>query len=111
MAESWQHDRRSPEERGYGREWKRLRVTILKRDGYRCRCDDCKASGRLKPATHVDHIMSKAAWLKRWGNLNGCDAPSNLRSMHKDCHARKSLAERGYVAPKKIGADGWPVAE
>lgn len=106
---AWHHDKRTRQERGYGAGWTKLRLVILKRDGYRCRCDECKRTGRLRPANQVDHIVSKAAWLKRWGNLDGCDAPSNLQALHKDCHEAKSIRERGFTQAVRIGADGFPV--
>ena len=104
----WQHDRRSRHERGYGSAWVKLRLVILKRDGYRCRCQECRRTGALKPATEVDHIVSKAAWSKRWGNLNGVDAASNLQAINSACHQAKSLIERGFSEPQRIGLDGFP---
>jgi 5-methylcytosine-specific restriction protein A len=100
---AWHHDKRSRQERGYGAAWDRIRPVILKRDGYRCRCEDCTRTDTLKPATHVDHVLSKAAWLRKFGTLDGVDAPSNLRAMNADCHKRKTMLEVG--ARPKAGAD------
>lgn len=108
-GEPWKHDRRSRHERGYGSEWVKLRLQILKRDGYRCHCDRCNAGHVIKPATQVDHKISKANWLKRFGSLDGVDHPSNLQAINKDCHEVKSLTERGYRVPKRIGDDGFPI--
>lgn len=73
------------QERGYGAAWDRLRATILKRDNYVCQCEDCKAAGLVKPATHVDHRIPKAQ--------GGSDDPSNLQSMNVACHMRKTARE------------------
>ena len=72
-------------QQGYGWAWQKLREQILKRDGYRCRCDDCAASGALLPAHEVDHRIPKAQ--------GGTDDPSNLCAINRECHARKSARE------------------
>lgn len=59
--------------------WKRLRLEILKRDGYICWL--CGGTG----ADQVDHL--------RPASLGGTDDPSNLRAAHRDCHLRKSSSE------------------
>jgi 5-methylcytosine-specific restriction enzyme A len=109
QLESWKHDKRSRHERGYGAAWVKLRARILQRDCYRCRCEDCRRTGELKPATEVDHIISKAAWVKRTGTEKGVDAESNLQAINHDCHMAKGLRERGYREPQRIGADGYPM--
>ena len=100
----------SPADRGYGPEWKRLRLTILKRDGYICRCPDCNGGEiRVRPATHVDHIVSKADWQRRHGSLEGVDDPSNLRAINKDCHERKSIVEKGQRIRFGCDVNGFPL--
>lgn len=80
-------DRRlSRHARGYGTEWDKLRLTILKRDNHLCQCKFCKAEGRVSPATHVDHVIPKAQ--------GGTDDPSNLQAINKDCHERKTREEK-----------------
>ena len=77
VSHSWQDDRRgSRHERGYGTEWDKLRKVILKRDGYLCQCNECKGGElRLREATHVDHIVSKAEWrVNHGGSLEGVTA-------------------------------------
>lgn len=106
---AWHHDKRSRHERGYGAAWDRLRPQILQRDGYRCRCEDCTRTGALKAATHVDHVVSKADWLRLHGNLDRVDDPTNLRAINKDCHARKSLVEKGYTPRAGADASGLPL--
>ena len=111
MSDAWKHDRRSRHERGYGTAWDKLRKQILARDCYQCRCDSCRSAGIIKPATEVDHRISKANWLKRFGSLDGVDSPINLQAINKDCHERKSLLERGFRPAQRIGADGFPIDE
>ena len=79
--------RLSAEERGYGWSWKKLRLQILKRDGWRCRCDKCKRTGRLLMAHEVHHVIGKAQWQMDRGTLDGVDDPSNLVAVNRDCHA------------------------
>lgn len=75
----------SATERGYGWHWRKLRDQVLKRDRYVCRCDECKASGRVLAATEVDHRIPKAQ--------GGTDDSSNLCAINSDCHKRKTQAE------------------
>lgn len=86
MAAAWGgNSRGSAAERGYGAAWRRLRLLVLKRDGWVCRCADCKAVGRVRNASEVDHIIPKAE--------GGTDHPDNLSAIHPDCHKRKTQAE------------------
>lgn len=100
----------SPTSRGYGAEWRKLRETILKRDGKICQCPDCKGGEvRVTPANHVDHVVSKAKWLEIHGNLDKVDDPSNLRAINKSCHDRKSLLEKGYQPRYGCDENGFPL--
>ena len=56
--------------RGSTRAWRKLRLVILERDGYRCRCG--------KPATDVDHILPVIQ--------GGTDHPDNLRAGCAHCN-------------------------
>jgi len=108
---SWDHGGKTRQQRGYGAAWVRVRAHVLKRDGCRCQCAECRTSGRLLAATEVDHIESKANWLRRTGSLEGVDDPSNLQAINRECHARKTLVERGgtHRPPRlRIGTDGYP---
>ncbi len=87
--------------RGYGAAWTRLRLLILERDGYICRCAECRKTGRLRVATEVDHRIPKAK--------GGTDDPANLQAIAKPCHERKSLLEKGVSIRPTIGVDGWPI--
>lgn len=77
--------------RGYGWEWQQLRLPILRRDGYVCQV--CAARGIATPAVAVDHVINKAWWRAQYGSLDGCDEPSNLQSICKDCHDLKTQGE------------------
>jgi 5-methylcytosine-specific restriction enzyme A len=85
-ALKWTDTRRaSRHQRGYGSAWDKLRLTILKRDGYLCQCNECKQAKRIRQADEVDHIVNKAE--------GGTDDPSNLQAINTDCHKRKTRAE------------------
>lgn len=88
-------------QRGYGWRWIKLRKVILARDSYLCQ--RCLANGRVTPATHVDHILRKAA--------GGTDDPANLRALCAPCHSRKTIEEKGHRVRPTIGPDGWPIEE
>lgn len=77
--------RGSRHERGYGAEWDRLRKIVMERDQYLCKCAECRAENRLRPATEVDHVVPKAQ--------GGTDALDNLQAINRDCHRRKTVAE------------------
>lgn len=95
------------ESRGYGWKWKKLRSRILLRDRYLCQIS--LKAGLLVPATEVDHIVSKAVWLREHGNLDHVDDDSNLQAVSHAEHEKKTLAERGFVS--KTGGDvtGMPL--
>lgn len=86
-AVGWKRDhlRGNRRQRGYGPEWDRLRLLILKRDRYLCQCDECRRTGRVLPATEVDHRIPKAE--------GGTDDPGNLGAINVDCHKRKTAQE------------------
>lgn len=105
----WQDSRRaSRHERGYGADWDKRRVRILKRDQYLCRCLDCKGGDiRVRPAHEVDHIVGKAEWQVEHGSLDGVDDDSNLQAINRDCHRKKTQGEqqRAYAAHRGGGSD------
>lgn len=61
-------------------QWKKLRLTILERDGHRCTHPGCRA-----PATEVDHILEH--------HRGGTDHPTNLTSLCRPHHATKTAAD------------------
>lgn len=98
----------SPESRGYGPKWRRTRERVLKRDGYVCQCTGCKAAERILPATHCDHIISKARWFEMHGNLDNVDDESNLQALNEDCHKLKTMLEKGIRPRFGCTTTGWP---
>jgi 5-methylcytosine-specific restriction protein A len=85
--------------RGYGSQWDKLRIAVLRRDmGL---CQPCLANNRTALATEVDHITPKAK--------GGTDDIGNLQAICRPCHTDKSTAETGKRVRPTIGADGWPV--
>ena len=101
---------KSRHDRGYGAEWDKLRIQVLERDCYLCQCDRCKGGAlRLREASEVNHIVSKAAAKRMGWTQAQIDHPSNLQAINKDCHRRVSLEQRGSKPRPTIGADGWPV--
>lgn len=66
--------------RGGSRAWRRTRAAVLKRDAY-----TCQACGHWDPSSaslQVDHLTERRD--------GGTDDPSNLQTLCKPCHARKS---------------------
>lgn len=95
----------SRHERGYGRTWDKLRLTILARDKHLCQV--CLKAGRITVATEVDHIKPKAK--------GGTDDHDNLQSICTDCHTDKTAQEaaeaqgRTVRAKPKYDKDGFPI--
>ena len=58
----------------HGREYERLRIHVLERDGYRCR--DCGRAGRLE----VHHVKAL--------HLGGTNDPANLLALCLQCHVK-----------------------
>jgi 5-methylcytosine-specific restriction protein A len=72
-------------ERMRGSTWMKTRHRILMRDNGLCRCEECKASGRILVAHEVDHVIPL--------HEGGADADHNLAAINSECHKRKSAAE------------------
>ena len=98
QVSGWAGHRGTTTQRGYGWRWQKLRLQILKRDGYLC--TNCLERGRPTPATDVDHIKPKVK--------GGTDEPGNLTSLCKPCHDGKSARDKGHRLKPAIGRDGWP---
>ena len=88
----------SRHERGYGKEWDKLRKQALTRDKHLCQ--PSRRNHRITPATQVDHKTPKAK--------GGTDHLSNLQSICEPCHKAKTAQENGQTARPAIGLDGWP---
>lgn len=77
--------------------WKKLRLTILERDGHTCQLaypDRC-----IGRATEVDHIDAV--------HLGGTDEVNGLRAACSPCHAKRS-SEQGNAARPRERRDPEP---
>ena len=80
-------EQRRKDQRFYMRKaWKRARGAKLNRQPL---CEECAANGRTVAATEVHHVVERKTDHDRAYDL------SNLQSLCKRCHARKSNEERG----------------
>jgi 5-methylcytosine-specific restriction endonuclease McrA len=66
--------------------WETTRKRILSRDKGLCQCSGCRATGRIRPAREVDHIIP--VW------EGGSDADANLQSINVECHKAKTAQEQ-----------------
>ncbi len=95
----------SRHQRGYGTAWDKLRLVVLSRDSGLCQV--CTPTGRVTLGGIVDHIRPKAE--------GGDDDLSNLQTICKPCHDRKTAFESarggGQVAlmPEWLPAPAVPV--
>lgn len=92
----WQHapGMGSATKRGYGAEWAKLRAEVLADEPF---CREHMKRGEFVRATHVDHIVGKAA--------GGSNDRANLQALCAACHLTKSGRE-GKEASKVI-IRGW----
>lgn len=97
--------------RGYGADWDKVRLVVIKRD--KGMCQECKRNGRVTAGREVDHVVSKAKAARLGWNQKQIDDPSNLELKCHLCHKIKTAAEQGrtYKPKQKTGLDGWPVEE
>lgn len=75
--------RGSRHERGYGSQWDKTRLRILRRDNGLCQ--PCLRAGRVTSARAVDHIVPKSE--------GGTDVDDNLQAICIECHKAKTAAE------------------
>ena len=73
------------------RRWKKFRLTILDRDGHRCR--KCGKAGILE----VDHIRGHSA---------GVFEASNCQTLCRGCHILKTAAENAKPNPER---EAWVI--
>ena len=85
-------ERRSEDQvaqRSRGKALQTLRKRVLVRDQWVCQCEWCQAGGAPLPLTlstaEVDH--RRPLW------AGGTNELSNLRALHKTCHARVTAAQ------------------
>lgn len=74
-------------QRGYNRNWRRLRMLVLHRDPI------CKMANCHSPSTDADHIIPKAE--------GGDNSMSNLQGLCHRCHSRKTVVEDGGFGKEK----------
>jgi len=79
-----QHLKGNRHKRGYGYQWTKIRERILERDEYLCQ--QCLSEGISVTANTVDHIKAKTH--------GGDDSDSNLQSLCRPCHGKKTARER-----------------
>lgn len=93
---------KAPEHSGRGgRQWRRLRLQVLERDGWLCQCEAC-ARRRVPLVAHeVDHISNER---DENGQLD--DSPENLRAMNRDCHRKKTQQEAARGRRRWAGGGG-----
>lgn len=100
----------SRHERGYGKEWDKVRKVVMERDGGICQvCLKASRFGIIAQA--VDHIVSKAKCAaQRWSQAR-TDHPNNLQAICRSCHDIKTENEQGKKKRKRTvpGPDGWPI--
>lgn len=96
-SSGWKHQG-SRHARGYGSRWVKLRLQVLRRDQHLCVV--CRAAGRVRVATEVDHVVPRAK--------GGTDALANLQAICTPCHKAKTIADAGGKPRVRIGVDGWP---
>lgn len=73
-------------ERGYGYRWQRLRNRFIAQHPY---CEECMKQGKITLATDVDHIVPHR------GDPALLYDETNLQSLCKACHSRKTAREDG----------------
>lgn len=98
-------ERGTRQQRGYDAAWQRVRLAHLAAEPL---CRFCKRMGRITAATEVDHIVS----IREAPHLRLED--SNLRSLCKPCHSRRTARDQGFArgrAKLEPGCDitGMPV--
>lgn len=86
------------QERTRGRKWTRIRKAKLMQNPL---CEHCDRRGVVSLAKEVDHIVSLEA--------GGTDDPSNLQSLCKDCHYKKTQKDQGNTYKVAYDKDGMPI--
>ncbi|MCB1688654.1 MAG: HNH endonuclease [Halioglobus sp.] len=90
-------NRGTPAERGYGKQWRKIRDRVMLRD--KRLCQPCLEHSRATPATAVDHIIPKAQ--------GGTDEPDNLQAICTPCHRAKTAREGSAGGVNRVGQPRW----
>lgn len=87
--------------------WKAVRLAVLRRDRYICQECSAKCLGKAKgmPSPEVDHILPRKEHPELAFTL------SNLRTVCKSCHSRRTILDTMGAAKPEIGLDGYPVED
>jgi 5-methylcytosine-specific restriction protein A len=64
-------------------------------------CVLCKVDGFFTRAVEVDHVIPL--------HQGGKDDATNLQSLCRECHERKTRTDLGQRERKTIGLNGWPL--
>jgi 5-methylcytosine-specific restriction protein A len=80
-----------------GRKWMAIREKVLRLTPH---CVECYKSGKVNPATEIDHILPLFK--------GGADDLDNLQALCDDCHNTKTANDMGHRIKPEIGIDGWP---
>lgn len=81
---------RSRHQRGYGSDWDKTRLIVLRRDKYLCQ--ECRSNKRATPANEVDHVIPK--------EHGGTDELDNLEAKCTPCHRKKTAKEKKNTPQK-----------
>jgi 5-methylcytosine-specific restriction enzyme A len=82
----YERGRGSSAARGYGHNWRVIRLMVLRRDPL---CVDPFAIGCHRASGHADHVVPK--------QHGGPDALENLQGLCDRCHSRKTLLEQSVT--------------
>lgn len=88
----------STNERIRGRKLQRIREAHFSQNPL---CVNCKAQGRVRPATQLDHIVALTN--------GGTDTEDNRQGLCLDCHEAKTRRDLGYGPSSACGVDGRPL--
>ena len=85
-------------DRTRGRKWQAIRRSVLTESPL---CVACLRGGTVRAADEVDHIKPL--------HQGGTDERDNLQALCSDCHARKTITERGDTYRAGCDERGFPL--
>ena len=98
VCEAQMDRRETRQERGYGKEWQRIRAHKFKENPL---CERCERNGRTRKATIVHHKDGNQ-FNNEWENL-----VSECRECHEEIHGRKNPVRGCDVNGMPIGEHWW----